>query len=169
MWPRRSALSVLCLLTVVSLNPNLVAADMPMSAGQNLKEMSFQPLPGFPTCAAGTVQSGDPGSGPSIIAGKMDAGCTIPWHWHTPAENVILVSGEARMEMKDGEAAALHPGAFSRMPSGHVHQFTCTSACVLYVYSDAPFDIHYVDAAGAEISPVDALKKAGETAFLPSK
>jgi hypothetical protein len=45
------------------------------------------------------------------------------------------------------------------MPSKHVHQFTCTSACSAFVSSDAAFDIHYVDASGAKISPDAALTK----------
>ena len=27
----------------------------------------------------------------------------------------------------------------------HVHQFSCLKDCVMYVHSDGPFDIHYVD------------------------
>jgi hypothetical protein len=45
------------------------------------------------------------------------------------------------------------------MPSKHVHRFTCTQACTLYVYSDAAFDIHYVDDQGKEIPSEEALKK----------
>jgi hypothetical protein len=39
----------------------------------------------------------------------------VRWHWHTPNEHLMLVSGRARQE------------------------------CVMYVHSDGPFDIHYVD------------------------
>jgi hypothetical protein len=45
------------------------------------------------------------------------------------------------------------------MPSKHVHQFTCTSACTAFVSSDAAFDIHYVDTDGKEIPPDTALAK----------
>ena len=45
------------------------------------------------------------------------------------------------------------------MPSKHVHQFTCMSACAAFVSSDAAFDIHYVDAKGSEIPPEAALLK----------
>lgn len=62
--------------------------------------------------------------------------------------------------MKDGgKTAVLGPGGYGMMPSKHVHQFTCTSACSAFVSSDAAFDIHYVDASGAEISPDAALTK----------
>jgi hypothetical protein len=67
--------------------------------------------------------------------------------------------------MIDGKPVVLRPGGFALMPSRHVHRFTCTKSCTLYVYSDAPFDIHYVDGQGKEISPDVALKRT----HLPKK
>ena len=132
------------------------------SAGQNVAEMKFVPVPGLPTCAPGSVQSGDPTKGPSIILAKVSTGCVIPWHWHTPNENLMLVSGVARLEMKDGKPFTLTAGGFAMMPTRHVHQFRCERACQLYIYSDAAFDIHYVDGKGNEISPPEALKAVKE-------
>jgi quercetin dioxygenase-like cupin family protein len=138
------------------------------SAGQpavrNMAEMKFEPVPGMPTCAPGAVQTGDPAKGPSILMGKMAAGCSIPWHWHTPNEHLMIVSGTARVEPKDGKPFTLRAGGFALMPSRHVHQFHCTTACSLFVYSDAAYDIHYVDAQGKEISLDDALKTAKKPA-----
>ena len=36
-------------------------------------------------------------------------------------------------------------------------------ACTFFIASDAAFDIHYVDAAGKEISTEDALKSKAKT------
>src|SRR5437868_14358090 len=105
------------------------------------------------------VESGDPTNGSSVIVFKGTAGCAIPWHWHTPTEHVMVISGSAKVEMKDGANAVLGAGGYAMMPSKHVHQFTCASACSAFVSSDAAFDIHYVDASGAEISPDVALTK----------
>ena len=74
----------------------------------------------------------------------------------------MLVSGVARLEMKDGKPFTLRAGGFAKMPSRHVHQFRCEQACLLYVYSDASFDIHYVDGQGDEITPAEALKAVKE-------
>ena len=139
------------------------------SAGQNVTEMKFVTVPGLPTCAPGSVQSGDPTKGPSIILAKVSAGCSIPWHWHTPNENLMMVRGVARLEMKDGKPFTLTAGGFAMMPSRHSHQFRCEQACLLYIYSDAPFDIHYVDKQGNEISPADALKAVKEKAATEMK
>jgi len=139
------------------------------SAGRNITEMRFVTIPSLPTCAKGSVQNGDPTKGPSIIFAKMPAGCSIPWHWHTPNEHLMIVSGVARLEMKDGKPLTLRAGGFALMPSHHVHQFRCERACQLYIYSDVAFDIHYVNKAGNEISPLDALKAVRETAATEMK
>jgi len=131
-----------------------------MGVMRKMSENKFAPLPGLPECATLAVQSGDPSKGPSVILLKGPAGCMIPWHWHTPTEQVMVVSGSAKVQMKDtGNAAVLGPGSYAMMPSKHVHQFTCASACSAFVASDAAFDIHYVDAKGSEISPAEALPK----------
>ena len=139
------------------------------SAGRNVGQMKLMTIPPLPTCARGSVQSGDPSKGPSVIFAKIPAGCSIPWHWHTPNEHVMIVSGVARFEMKDGKPLTLRAGGFALMPSHHVHQFRCLRACQLYIYSDVPFDIHYVDKQGNELSPREALKAVRETAATEMK
>lgn len=140
------------------------------AAGMNMAEMKFAPVPNMPTCSTGSVQSGDPTKGPSIILAKAAPGCSIPWHWHTPNENLMMVSGEGHLEMKDGKPLALRAGGFAMMPSRHVHQFRCGHRpCALYIYSDAAYDIHYVDGQGNEISPDQALKAVREIAAKETK
>ena len=127
---------------------------------RKLSENKLAPMAGLPSCINMAVESGDPAKGPSVIVFKGAAGCLIPWHWHTPTEHVMIVSGSAKVEMKDGgHAATIGPGGYAMMPSKHEHKFTCTSACTAFVSSDGAFDIHYVDASGKEISPDTALAK----------
>lgn len=131
-----------------------------MGVLRKMSENKFAPMAGLPQCTTLAVESGDPSKGPSVIVFKGTAGCVIPWHWHTPTEHVMVVSGSARMQMKDDNSTAvLGPGGYAMLPSKHVHQFTCTSACSAFVSSDGAFDIHYVDANGTEISPDVALAK----------
>ncbi|CAN5689526.1 hypothetical protein BH23GEM9_BH23GEM9_14400 [soil metagenome] len=130
---------------------------------RNLEEIEFVAVPGLPTCAPGAVQRGDPSQGPSVILARMETGCTIPWHWHTPNEHLMMVRGEAVMEMRDGQQLSLRPGGFALMPSGHVHQARCIQECTMFVYSDSALDIRYVDAQGTEISAEAALAALRET------
>ena len=133
-------------------------------AVNNVPDMKFGTAPGMPMCTTGSVQNGDPGKGPSIILAKAATGCSVPWHWHTPNEHLMMVSGMARLEAKDGKSQMLQVGGFAMMPSRHAHRFRCISSCVFYVYLDAPYDIHYVDEQGNEMSPDDALKAVKEAA-----
>jgi quercetin dioxygenase-like cupin family protein len=130
-----------------------------MGVMRNLSENKLGPTPGLPSCVSSAVESGDPTKGPSVIVFKATAGCSIKWHWHTPTEHVMIVSGSAKVEMKGGNTTTLRPGGYAMMPSKHVHQFTCPTACTAFVSSDAAFDIHYVDANGKEIPPETALTK----------
>jgi quercetin dioxygenase-like cupin family protein len=137
----------------------IVRAD-DMGVLRKMAENKLAPMAGLPECVSMAVETGDPSKGPSVIVFKGTSGCAIPWHWHTAIEHVMIVTGSAKIEMKGtGKSAVLGPGGFAMMPSKHVHQFTCASACSAFVSSDAAFDIHYVDASGGEISPDAALKK----------
>lgn len=119
----------------------------------------FMTPPGLPACAKTAVLSGDPSKGGSLMLVKSATGCVIPWHWHTPTEVLMFVSGHGKGEMKGVTApVTFHPGDYMSLPGKGIHQFTCALACTFFLSSDAAFDIHYVDASGKEISPDQALK-----------
>ncbi len=125
----------------------------------NVKDMKFMTMPTLPACATAAVPQGDPAKGPSFIHAKIEKNCVIPWHWHMANEHIMMVAGEAKLDTRDGKPVTLAAGGFAMMPSKHVHRFTCVKACSMYVYSDALFDIHYVNAEGQELAADEALKK----------
>ena len=151
--------------------PNLAHGEMAAGepAAHNMAEMKFGTITALPTCMSGAVQNGDPGKGAFIILVKLATGCSIPWHWHSASEYLMIVSGTGRVEMKDGPSQTLRAGGFALLPAHHVHQFLCKNKCTFFFYSDGAFDIHYVDAQGTEISPDDALKTVKEKAVQPMK
>jgi quercetin dioxygenase-like cupin family protein len=125
-------------------------------------EQKFAALPNFPACTRGAVLHGDPSnSGGVVIIAKATAGCTIPWHWHTPNEQIGIVSGKATLQMKGEQPKTVTAGSYGYLPSHHVHQFHCVTACTLFVSADNVFDIHYVDDSGNEIRLEDAVHSAG--------
>ena len=81
----------------------------------------------------------------------------------------MVVSGLVRLQMKDAKPVTLSAGGFALMPSHHQHEFKCLRTCALYIYSDAAFDIHYVDKQGNEIQPADAMKAVKEKAATEMK
>jgi quercetin dioxygenase-like cupin family protein len=132
-----------------------VAQDKP--GVTTMAASKFAPLPGLPPCMTLSVQRGDPNKGPAVILAKFTSGCSVPWHWHTAGENLMIVSGRGKLEMKDAAATPVAPGDYVYLPGKHQHQFTCVSACTMFDSTEGPFDIHYIDKDGKEIPPEQAL------------
>jgi quercetin dioxygenase-like cupin family protein len=120
----------------------------------------FGTIPDAPECFTVAVERGDPTKGPSVILAKFAPGCVAPFHWHTPSETAMLVSGSLQTQMKGDSTFVAHHGDFLYLPSHHVHRATCISStpCMVFLSSDAAFDVHWVDAAGNEIPLETAMK-----------
>jgi len=122
----------------------------------------FMAIPNAPDCFTIAVEKGDPMKGPSVILARFAPHCVAPFHWHTPGETLMAVSGALETQMKDNKAMVVHAGDFVYLPSRHVHRANCTGAepCLVFLSSDAAFDIHWVDAAGNEIPFEQAVPKS---------
>lgn len=127
-----------------------------------MKNAKFGPAPNAPDCFTIAVERGDPGTGPSVILARFAPACAAPFHWHTPSETAMMVSGSLQIQMKGDQPVVARRGDFAYLPSRHVHRATCLGSvpCLVFLSADAPFDIHWVDAAGQEISLEAALKAA---------
>ena len=167
--------SLLCLtfslLMILSVSAFAFGQEMVgASGGRNVAAMKLTTIPPLPTCARGSVQNGDPSMGPTIIFARLTAGCVIPWHWHTPNEHIMIVSGTARLDMRKSKPLILTSGGFAMVGSRHEHQFTCqTGPCQFYVYSDTSFDLYYVDDKGHVIKPDEAMKAVRQKAATEMK
>jgi quercetin dioxygenase-like cupin family protein len=124
----------------------------------------FKAVPGAAKCNKMANLRGDLATGPSTFLTQLTAGCVAPWHWHTATEEIVVLKGEAVMQMKGDAPVTLPAGAYSQLPPKHLHRFRCTKAgeCVVLVIADAAFDIHWVNAGGAEISLEEAMKLAAQ-------
>jgi quercetin dioxygenase-like cupin family protein len=122
----------------------------------------FGAVPNAPKCFKVAVEKGDPSKDASVILAKFAPGCVAPWHWHSPTETVMVVSGSLEVQMKGDKALVAHHGDFVDMPPRHVHRATCQGAapCLVFISSNAAFDIHWVDADGKEIPIEAALRNA---------
>lgn len=54
-------------------------------------------MPGTPECFVMAAQQGDPSKEASILKMRGGAGCAVPWHWHPATENIMMVSGIAKL------------------------------------------------------------------------
>jgi quercetin dioxygenase-like cupin family protein len=157
----------LCILLIMLGVAVGVAESVPAYADDKAEIMTpetlkFTPIPHMPGCASAAILRGNPRSGPAWVLLKLASGCRVPWHWHTANETLLVVSGRGTLAMKDGPPLRFAPGAYASLPSHHVHQASCSRACLLFNSADAAFDIHYVDASGEEISTDEAMRPSAK-------
>jgi quercetin dioxygenase-like cupin family protein len=128
----------------------------------------FSPIPDAPGCFTIAVEKGDPAKGPSVILARFAPHCIAPYHWHTPGETAMVASGTLETQMKGDKAILAHSGDFVFLPSHHVHRATCkgSAPCLVFLSSDAVFDVHWVNEEGKEISFEEAMKPVKTTAKL---
>jgi len=152
----KQAVSGVAVVALIVLITTIASAQVKV---QNAAEMKFAAIPGAPACFTMSVERGDPGTGPVTMFIKGTRGCDAPMHFHNVTEQLMMVSGTGYLQMKgDDQVHTLRAGAFATAPPKHAHHFTCANACEFYVVGDGPFDIHYVDTAGNEISLEEAAK-----------
>jgi quercetin dioxygenase-like cupin family protein len=146
-------------------NPSASAMQHKHLAPANIKAQAVDFLP---ACARIAPLRGDPSKEAATIFAQADSRCVIPWHWHTAVEELMIVSGRARIEMKDGGTEMVRSGSYLYLPGKNVHQFTCEQRCSFYLVTGGAFDIHYVDQQGNEIPMDQAVKQKGKkSASLP--
>lgn len=145
------------LLLLLAFTPLMIAQDTGAMGVVSPSTSKFVNLPGLPTCMTVSVLRGDPTKGPSTLLLKFTPGCRVPWHWHTANESLVLVNGTGEAQMKNGQSMAMKAGDYLYLPAKGIHRFTAKSVAYLYDMPEGAFDIHYVDAEGAEIPPEKAL------------
>ena len=134
----------------------------------NSSQLKFGSAPYLPSCLTMAPEHGDPSKGAFTLMLKFTSGCKVPMHWHTSAEELMLVSGSGKMQMQDGTSSTVDRGGFVYVPPKHQHAFTCATACTAFLSGDAAFDIHYVDKSGKEI-PAEQALGAKAPAKAPAK
>jgi quercetin dioxygenase-like cupin family protein len=137
----------------------VAAQDQPIAAPAT--QAKFSAIPTAPKCFTIAVEKGDPTKEASVILARFAPGCVAPFHWHTPSETVMIVSGALQVQMKGDKAMIAHRGDFLYMPPRHPHRATCsgTAPCLVFLTSDAAFDVHWIDDAGKEITLEAAMQK----------
>jgi quercetin dioxygenase-like cupin family protein len=160
--------SLLLTLTLFCCSAHLAAQNSDNPIVNPKAGAKFAPIPNVPECFTIAVEKGDPTQGPSVILARFAPHCVAPYHWHTPGETVMVASGTLETQMKGDKAIVARSGDFLFLPSHHVHRATCngTAPCMVFLTSDAAFDVHWVDADGKEIPFEQAVKPTKTTAKL---
>ena len=106
-------------------------------------QLEWGPCPEFfaEGCAI-AVLHGDPAGDNADIFFKVPAGSTIPNHWHTSAERMILVSGEMHLTDDGQDKQVLRPGMYAYGPAKLAHEGSCAAGdpCILFIAFESPVD-----------------------------
>lgn len=96
-------------------------------------------------CLSDAIETGNPDSGPSTLLLKATPGCVVPWHYHTAAEQLVVIYGTVLTEMSDHPASVLLTGGFAVMASQVPHRFVCQGQheCLMMVSFDRKYDIYW--------------------------
>ncbi len=131
---------------------------------KHLTDAKFVPIPNAPDCFLAVIEHGQPEKEASVMLMKASAGCAVPWHWHISNEQIMMLRGTARAQVRGDKDVVLQSGDYFFVPPHHVMRFACVGSCTLFVYTGGSFEIHYVDENGKEISPEEALKSSKQGA-----
>jgi quercetin dioxygenase-like cupin family protein len=98
--------------------------------------------PFLPKGCAIAVLHGDPAKENADVFFKLPAKSTIPLHWHTSAERMVLVAGELHVTYDGQKKAVLKPGTYAYGPAKKPHSGSCVSSepCVLFIAFQSPLD-----------------------------
>src|SRR5262252_5184086 len=103
MRSNRIAALLIMLGTVAAVGKSVpIHAEEPMIT-LNPQTLKFIAIPNMPACATAAILRGNPRWGPAWVLLRLASGCRVPWHWHTPTEDLVVISGQGSLEMKDGK------------------------------------------------------------------
>lgn len=129
--------------SLVLLSPLTLAAEPPLAFAFEDTQLKWGPCPDlFPLGCEIAVLHGDPAKENADVFFKVPAGYTIPRHWHTSAERMVLVSGELKVTFEGQPTTTLRPGMYAYGPAKLPHEAVCGGGapCVLFIGFEQPVD-----------------------------
>lgn len=119
------------------------AAESALAFAADDAALDWGPCPPFiPQGCEIAVLHGDPGQANADIFFKVPADFTVPHHWHTSAERMVLVSGTMEVTYDGQPPVVLRPGMYAYGPAKLPHVAYCTKGdpCVLFIAFEEPVD-----------------------------
>ncbi|HET9448943.1 MAG TPA: cupin domain-containing protein [Steroidobacteraceae bacterium] len=143
-------LQVISSASLVLLSPVILAAEPALAHTFKDAQLKWGPCPDFiPKGCEIAVLHGDPAKENADVFFKVPANFTIPNHWHTSAERMVLVSGELQVTYEGQQTTTLKPGMYAYGPAKRPHKAVCAKGdpCVLFIAFEAPVDAMPVESS----------------------
>lgn len=124
-------------------NAQAPAQELALTRNANDAQLTWGGCPPFMPAGCGiAVLHGDPAKDNVDVFLKVPAKSTLPLHWHTSAERMILVAGELHVTYEGQDKAMLTVGTYAYGPAKRPHDAVCVSTvpCVLFIAFESPLD-----------------------------
>ncbi len=137
--------ALLLLLGMVGSFANAQAPDQEQALSWTADDaqLKWGPCPPFLPKGCGiAVLHGNPANDNLDVFFKVPAKSSLPLHWHTSAERMVLVAGELHVTYDGQQPAVLKPGTYAYGPAKRPHEGFCASdvPCVLFIAFESPLD-----------------------------
>jgi len=139
----RLLMTVLILAGAAWASAQVLAPEPALTRSAQDAQLSWGPCPAFmPAGCALAILHGDPAKANADVFLKLPAGATIPEHWHTSAERMVLVAGELHVFYQGQAQGVLKPGMYAYGPAKRPHRATCEGGapCVLFIAFESAVD-----------------------------
>lgn len=106
-------------------------------------DLAWGPCPEFMPEGCGiAVLQGDPAQHNADIFFRLRGNTTAPYHWHTSAERMVLISGELHVDYDGQDPVVMRPGTYAYGPARLPHVAACRSEedCVLFIAFEEAVD-----------------------------
>ena len=106
-------------------------------------ELGWMDCPPFmPEGCGSAVLQGDPAEQNAGVFFRLPAGTTAPRHWHTSAEQMVLITGRLHVGYDDQDPMVMERGTYAYGPTALPHDAACVSDddCVLFIAFEEPVD-----------------------------
>lgn len=140
---RMTTLLVLTILLASVAGAQDASKQLALASTSEDAHLKWGPCPAFiPKGCEIAVLHGDPAKDNADVFFRVPANFTIPRHWHTSAERMVLVSGQLQVAYDGQEPVTLKPGMYAYGPAKLPHKATCLKgdSCVLFIAFESPID-----------------------------
>lgn len=121
----------------------LSANEPALTFTKDSKELKWGACPPFiPVGCQIAVLHGNPAENNSDIFFKVPGNFTIPHHWHTSPERMVLLSGTLKVTYDNQKTEVLKTGSYAYGPSKRAHTAFCEKGepCILFIAFENPID-----------------------------
>jgi quercetin dioxygenase-like cupin family protein len=137
--------TALLIFALAPLFANAQAADQEQAVTRTADDpkLAWGPCPPFLPQGCGiAVLHGNPAKDNVDVFLKVPAKSSIPLHWHSSAERMVLVAGELHATYDGQKKVVLKPGSYGYGPAKRPHNGYCASKvpCVLFIAFESPLD-----------------------------